>query len=517
MAYFIAEADSFSDSRAPNTFCEEEEEGREESGRISPNFFSSCMSVGTMQQQPPPLTFAKVPLGLKTECKSAMTGPCQNGRDERECFVAGPESPGTRKPSGLVRDSSGEFKTSRMYRNQNSRKTRLKLPSGSRRSVGVAGEAFEADGFAVRGGRLPLRDRYKAYLMLRQYVSEGKFRRAGSGWKPSTMRSNSARSAADEKEVNLLDTHVYVSLEGSIGVGKTTLCEQLCLFVRNMIDYATKHGYPFMNNDQVQYAKEVLDHRWLDAFLRDKKGMATLFQFERLFSTINAAKALGCTMEAHAEHGRRVHCIGDRLPLGNFAFALMHYSFGSIGADEFDLYGLTLANAGPYVYPDVLYLHCPLNVVKERIKSRARPGEFEAYTQEYLETLDEANLFVMLYMWYANAVGVTFIDWKEFQSPSRVLGVMKHDQMWRSSRGAFSNERNLFRLIRRTIRDDLLVMSYAEMKALAGALAWKVEAVPEPREEAACIPVKDVQTDNSWFEAVSLLSLNADADSLSAV
>lgn len=371
------------------------------------------------------------------------------------------------KQSSLVRDSSEELlnelaekKTQIISKMET---FRLRLPNGTlapnnSRSSGVD---VELNGFQTKGGRLTFRYRFDAYSLLRDFVLSGKY------------KARFDLEFSSDEDICAAGHHVYISIEGNIGVGKTTLCGQTRDFINSEIINANDKDDIVHASDSVEYIEEKVHPDWLNAFLGDNKGMATLFQFERLFATINAAKEMGATMKAHASHGFRVHCIGDRLPLGNVAFAVMHYANGGIPKQKFLLYGTTLASGGPYIYPDVVYLHCPIDKVVDRIKARNRPGEADAYKIEYLEFLDETNLFVMLYMWYTNIVEVTFIDWKTFQDPVDVLDMIESNRLWKKTMGNSTNAGGLFRTLRETIRNNLLTMSYEEMKSIASMLSWK--------------------------------------------
>lgn len=391
---------------------------------------------GNTSLHPPSRPF----VAQRRNLRACSSRPLQTG--EQQCTVPGMAS--ERRPSGLVRDASEEF-LSRMDRSPFA----LKLPGGAYDIEGPDGtrltgaEVAEASaGLAQTDDRrLALQHRFDAYLLLRTFVESGELEEAmpdGGG--------------------------VYVSLEGNIGVGKTTLCKQLHDLVQESLDGV---------GDRVAYIEEKVQPDWLNAFLADSTGMATLFQFERLFATINAAKTMGTAMQAHAAHGTRLHCIGDRLPLGNVPFAVMHYAEGNIPRDLFLLYGATISAGGPFLYPDVLYLHCPVPIVKARIARRNRPGEAAAYTDEYLETLDETSLFVMLYMWYTDVVNVTFLDWRAYQAPVEAIEAMKLNRTFRGPDAeAPADDQILVQQARKLIRTRLLTMSYAEMKWLATLLAW---------------------------------------------
>jgi deoxyadenosine/deoxycytidine kinase len=240
----------------------------------------------------------------------------------------------------------------------------------------------------------------------------------------------------------------YLSMEGNIGVGKTTLS-------RKFYDY-------FVNGkkESAVLIEERVNGEWLHAFLENPGKMATLFQIKRLMETINAVKEMGAKRETYHHFKSKLHCVGDRLPLGNLAFAMVHYQSGNMESSLFDLYGTTLSDGGPYVYPDILFLRCSPEKSLERIRHRNRGGE-TSYTLDYLRQLDEANHFIFLYVWAYDIVNVFPISWETFdKDPSLIANKLLHRRFLPVD----------LPLLRQEVQTHLKTMSYERMKEIMNLL-----------------------------------------------
>jgi len=282
------------------------------------------------------------------------------------------------------------------------------------------------------GFKIPYASRLCAYEQLKKYVTKGTF--VASTKKPTKQ--------------------TYISIEGSIGVGKTHLSK--C--IENLL--ATQRP-----SEKVYLIEEQVNMVWLTAFIEDPIHKAALFQIKRLMETINAVKEMWAKSSVHREYKTMCHCIGDRLPLGNFPFALVHHSLGNIDAITFDLYGHTLSDGGPYNYPDTVLLLCKAETALERIKKRDRRGE-SSYTKEYLEQLDEATLFTFLYIWYTGVTTVVPFCWDEFNTPEYILAKVSTIS-WKDKTVQFP----VLLDYRKEIRRSLLTMPYHRMREMAYHLA----------------------------------------------
>jgi len=325
----------------------------------------------------------------------------------------------------------------------------------------------------IHDSRIPLEFRKTAYLELKRYAYGGTFScwfdndsdRCGENMYSSDGISASPEKDGQEDAINTR-THgrkqTYVSIEGSIGVGKTHLTEDLARSLQIK-----------RPNEPVFMLEEKVNLEWLGAFIENPSKRAALFQIKRLMETINAVKEMWAKLIVHREYGTTSHCIGDRLPLGNFAFAMLHHSIGNIDPVEFSLYGSALADGGPYNYPDIVLLLCRPEKALERIRLRNRRGE-STYTVEYLQHLDEANLFTLLYIWYTGVVRVVPFHWDSFGTADQVLSVM-NTLSWDALKDGIYG--NTVSILREEIRVSLLYMPYSRMREVVYQLADIVKSI----------------------------------------
>lgn len=272
-------------------------------------------------------------------------------------------------------------------------------------------------------------------------------------------------------------TSFYISIEGVIGVGKTELTRKLSTAFANK--------FP----GEICFAlEESVNADWLNAFIENPVNMATVFQIKRLMETINTAKKTWTEMSVHRMYGTKVHCVGDRLPLGNFPFAFAHFANGNISPAMFNLYGLTLGDGGPYNYPDIVLLLCKPEISQARISMRDRKGE-SSYDIEYLRLLDEATLFTFLYIWYTDVVKVIPFDWNNFGSEEDIITVMQH-VTWKDieARGICQrlNMKTISEL-RLEVGRDILTMSRKRMSEIMYQLAMCVREAKRPCYSSCCL------------------------------
>ncbi|MFW5895717.1 MAG: deoxynucleoside kinase [archaeon] len=234
---------------------------------------------------------------------------------------------------------------------------------------------------------------------------------------------------------------IYVSIEGLIGVGKTTLA-------KNIKDFLLKKG------EKCILIEEEVNLDWLNAYISKPKEYASLFQIKRLCSTINAVTKMGQEVQIRKEYGTKVSCVGDRLPLGNFSFALVHFISGNISEDIFNLYGTALADGGPFVYPDVILLLTPPKTAMKRIKERDRRGE-SSYTIDYLEKLDESTLFTMLYIWCSKIINIIPINYDKYRKTDEIVNILSLPKK------DISN-----------MKSQIMTMNYDEMKSFIYSLSY---------------------------------------------
>ena len=187
--------------------------------------------------------------------------------------------------------------------------------------------------------------------------------------------------------LNSAPSHRFVTVEGPIGVGKTTLCKKLA----NTFNYHTllenADGNPFLerfyNNENVALATQ------LHFLLQRSKQLAELHQND-MFDP------------------RRV---ADFLIEKDKIFAQ-----ANLDADEYALYEQVYTELQPKsVRPDlVIYLQAPVDTLIERIIKRGIMSE-QHINRDYLEQLNEAYSQFFLYydgapLLIINATDIDFAD-----------------------------------------------------------------------------------------------------------
>ena len=161
---------------------------------------------------------------------------------------------------------------------------------------------------------------------------------------------------------------MLINIEGLIGVGKTTLCENL---------YGIKHFEPVESNVFLNdYYSEP--KRWAYAMqvnlLCERFKMLQVAQFEAMDNDV----------------------ILDRSFYGDYAFALVQQREGLFTANEFKSYQNLFNMHLPYLkLPDVIiWLDAPVDLIRERIAKRSRDCEC-GISREYLVDLKTAYIEVL--------------------------------------------------------------------------------------------------------------------------
>ena len=158
----------------------------------------------------------------------------------------------------------------------------------------------------------------------------------------------------------------FIAVEGCIGVGKTTLCEALArrLNAKTLFE-------------------QVEENPFLEDFYKDVDAYAFRTQIFFLLSRYKQQEALG-QRELFDQTVVADYCIAkDRI------FAQMNLSKAELG-----LYDQLFETLFRHVQvPDlIVYLRAPLDVIKARIKQRARPFEKEiedAYLSRLMASYDQ--------------------------------------------------------------------------------------------------------------------------------
>jgi deoxyadenosine/deoxycytidine kinase len=170
-----------------------------------------------------------------------------------------------------------------------------------------------------------------------------------------------------------------ISLDGNIGVGKTTLLEHIrkrfpnVVIVPEPVDTWTR-------------LKDEQGRNLLQLFYQDKRRWAFSFQQAAMLSRLLLLqKAV-----ADAAPGQII--LSERSVLTDrYVFADMLRASGDLTALEWDLYQSWFnAFASQLPIAGILYINTGVNTAYERIKQRARVGE-DTISKEYLEALDKQH------------------------------------------------------------------------------------------------------------------------------
>jgi len=179
-----------------------------------------------------------------------------------------------------------------------------------------------------------------------------------------------------------------ISLDGNIGVGKTTLLDHIrnrfpdVIIVKEPVDVWT-------------HLKDEQGSSLLELFYKDKKRYAFTFQQAAMLSRLLLLqKAV-----AEAEPGSLI--LTERSVLTDrFVFAEMLYTSGDLSKLEKDLYDQWYnAFAAQLPIAGIVYITTSVETAFERIQSRARAGE-ATISKEYLQALDRQHR-----VWLTNTTG----------------------------------------------------------------------------------------------------------------
>lgn len=207
-----------------------------------------------------------------------------------------------------------------------------------------------------------------------------------------------------------------LALDGPIGVGKTTLCEDLLSELQTQ-DEAKDH----------RLVVEPVLNEVLDMFYADPDDMADRFQLLQCCLCTSSAR-LALIESAYNECPGTV--LLDRSPLGNLSFALVHYLGKRIPEKGFRVYKATLASTGPLCLPTTVFLHASPEIVNERIRKRRMQTDPSRACESgiplsYLQRLDAVMLLVAAYAAAKGLSRVHFVDWTRFGTTSSVLATAR--------------------------------------------------------------------------------------------
>jgi len=182
------------------------------------------------------------------------------------------------------------------------------------------------------------------------------------------------------------------TIEGGVGVGKTTLGRSLIRYINNSENY-----------DRQDYYAEPFNQKMLEQFLSDPKKYAYTFQLYML----NRRQTIYALAQA-----KNNNCIIDRSLAGDYVFANVQHKKGNITDSEFEVYQQIFDEFAPYKPDVIIFLQTPADVAMARIRTRDRNGEC-VYTKEYIEELTQ-EYETTLKNQYPNTK-IVYIDWSLHQ------------------------------------------------------------------------------------------------------
>jgi len=165
-----------------------------------------------------------------------------------------------------------------------------------------------------------------------------------------------------------------ISIEGCIGVGKTTLGKDIVDMLNTLNIIAKFYPEPFNQN-------------MLRQFIDNPKLYAYAFQMYML-----TRRQLDYN-EAYRERDTTISIL-DRSLTGDYTFMSLQREFNNVSEEDFKIYSEEYVKFTKYEPDTVIYLNVDLNTMKERIAKRGRDGE-EKYDFDYLEKLGKKYLEIL--------------------------------------------------------------------------------------------------------------------------
>jgi len=175
-----------------------------------------------------------------------------------------------------------------------------------------------------------------------------------------------------------------ISVEGNIGVGKSTLVEEL------------------VSRGLGKIQPEPIPNALLSRFYEEPKVYAFPFQLFMLAHRLASA--------THREH---LPTVCDRGLLGDQAFARVAYEAGNISEMDYEIY-LDMMKDYRHISGITLYLICSPEVCLTRIRHRQRDSESDI-TLEYLESIQRAHFDAIVESMVRGKITIV-VDWNSFGS-----------------------------------------------------------------------------------------------------
>ncbi len=193
-----------------------------------------------------------------------------------------------------------------------------------------------------------------------------------------------------------LNRKVLISIEGNIGVGKTSMMR---LLKNKYLDVAEFIYEPV---DEWLNIKDENDNNLLDIFYKDKERWAYTFQNIAYITRMNLI------IDKIINSDKRIIIIDRSLQADLNTFAKMLYDDGVLNLVEWNAYNkwnnFFEKNYGFMVNHKILYLRCQPSIAYERMQMRGR-GEEKNVSFSYLELLHKYHD-----NWLLNNVNALIVD-----------------------------------------------------------------------------------------------------------
>jgi deoxyadenosine/deoxycytidine kinase len=165
---------------------------------------------------------------------------------------------------------------------------------------------------------------------------------------------------------------ILITVDGNLGVGKSTLLEYL-------------KSFPYIRNRKLivieERVSEWVENGLLKLYYDEPERHSFCFQ---LYVLVSRAHLIWQAMEQHPN----AVIVSERTSLSDYMFATMLYESGTMTECEYKVYQMVYSNLNKGHVAARIVLDCPAEEVHERCKNRNRPGE-EKLTLSYLKKVEE--------------------------------------------------------------------------------------------------------------------------------
>lgn len=179
-----------------------------------------------------------------------------------------------------------------------------------------------------------------------------------------------------------------ISIEGAIGIGKTTLGKSIVKFLNTVQVVAKFYTEPF-------------NQKMLELFLSDMKKYAYSFQLYML-----TRRQLDYN-DAYHDRNNTISVL-DRSLTGDYVFMSLQKKYGNVSDVEFDTYVEEYNKFVKYKPDVVIYLNVDPDIMRQRIATRNRPGE-TTYDLQYLVELQ--NQYNVILPSHISSEKIITVDW----------------------------------------------------------------------------------------------------------